>query len=709
MGTTTIYSSTANVNTTFSAANTSLLTLQTSRPHNNHTFFDNSPFNNLITRNGNPNQGTFSPYGTGWSNYFDGTGDYLTFPITANNQFGTGNFTIEFWSYFISRGVNGAGFITNYDLYQSSSFGIFAGHVSADTTKYQVAYDGGAFPAISSTETIKYNQWAHIAAVRNGTTITLYINGVANGTLTNASATLNGSGSTGWCIGAAGDAIANYSSTGYISDLRIIKGTAVYTGNFTPPTRTLLSSGTSTIYPNEANVNVTFPQENTSLLTCQSNRFIDNSVNNVTLTRNGDVSVQKFSPYEPSPPFSDSTQFLQSSLVRGSAYFDGTGDLLTVPASAAFAPGTGAFTVEGWYYSMAASGNQQMWAQTVGGTDYFVVMFTPATSQFRFIGNGVDAFSTAIAKPNAWNHFAVVRVGTSVTVYCNGIGGTPVTFSNDFTNTTYVPTISGYTHSATNMLTGYLSDLRYVKGAAVYTGNFTPPTAPLLQSGTSTTYTNTANINTTFAAANTTLLLNFANATVKDYSGISTIEHTGNARLASNVSKFGGTALYFDGTTGTQLKVSKLAANNPPTTVVGTANLTAEMWVYPLGRADTNYSLFTFGSETTGRYITWLANGQVRTNYYGGSTVNLGGNVQPNVWSHIAIVKRGSNIAGYVNGTLLPNTETNSSSIGNGGANIGSDGSGAAVFFGYIDDVRITNGNVRYTANFNVPNQLTIP
>ena len=51
-------------------ANTTLLTLQTNGPGNNNGFIDSSQFGNVITRGGLATQGTFSPYNTGWSNYF---------------------------------------------------------------------------------------------------------------------------------------------------------------------------------------------------------------------------------------------------------------------------------------------------------------------------------------------------------------------------------------------------------------------------------------------------------------------------------------------------------------------------------------------------------------------------------------------------------------------------------------------------------------
>uniref|UniRef100_UPI0037BE58A4 hypothetical protein n=1 Tax=Flavobacterium sp. TaxID=239 RepID=UPI0037BE58A4 len=63
----------------------------------NNTFLDSSTNNFTITRNGNTTQGTFSPYGDLWSNYFDGNGDILSLTANANLNISTGNFTIEGW------------------------------------------------------------------------------------------------------------------------------------------------------------------------------------------------------------------------------------------------------------------------------------------------------------------------------------------------------------------------------------------------------------------------------------------------------------------------------------------------------------------------------------------------------------------------------------------------------------------------------------
>jgi len=199
------------------------------------TFTDSSSSPKTVTANGNAQVSTSTKkYGTG-SLALDGSGDYLSVASTSG-QLGSGNFTVECWVYLISRVSSYPCIWGNYTSFGSGSFALFAGHNSGTTTKYNLAVDG-SFPFIQSTSSITYNQWTHIAVVRNGTgtnNVTLYLDGVANGSGT-TTATLNGTSGVSY-IGTTGDDIANGYLNGYIDDFRITKGVARYTGNFTPPT-----------------------------------------------------------------------------------------------------------------------------------------------------------------------------------------------------------------------------------------------------------------------------------------------------------------------------------------------------------------------------------------------------------------------------------------------------------------------------------------
>jgi len=223
---------------------------------NNNTFTDSSTNGFTVTESGSVVQGSFSPYGDNWSNYFDGSGDYLTFSDDVSLRLGTGDFTIEFWINQSSK-----------SSYQTL---VAKGYVSSGDYVVQTGNgDGNMVFAVSGTaiatesgSTVNVGEWYHIAIVRSGTTVTIYRNGVSVATGT-SSANLSTTSSLN--IGQA----STYAVNGYLSNVRIVKGTAVYTSAFTPSTSPFTAI------------------TNTVLLTCQSNRFVDESTNNHTVTLNG--------------------------------------------------------------------------------------------------------------------------------------------------------------------------------------------------------------------------------------------------------------------------------------------------------------------------------------------------------------------------------------------------------------------------------------
>jgi len=196
-------------------------------------FIDNSRNNFAITSSGGAGLSTSQYKFGGASAYFDGSGDYLTTPLSSNLQFGTGDFTIECWNYMIARINSFPTIFSNYNSYTVGALSLFAGHSSGTTTSYQVAINGAAFPTIQGG-TIEYNTWVHLAVVRNSGTIKLYVNGTSVGTPYSTAVTLNGVGSL-FYIGTTGDNIAAGYINGYIDEFRITKGVARYTSNFTPP------------------------------------------------------------------------------------------------------------------------------------------------------------------------------------------------------------------------------------------------------------------------------------------------------------------------------------------------------------------------------------------------------------------------------------------------------------------------------------------
>ena len=165
---------------------------------------------------------TASTSGSG-SSYFNGS-TYADYPASTNN-FATGDFTIEAWVYYNS-------FTSGYTLWFTMDPNTtYFGPTGATTTKLNLGTGG---ELSWTTSTISLSTWYHTAVVRSGTTITLYINGVSQGT--NTSSNTLGVTAGAIRIGSA----AGYALNGYLSNLRYTKS-AVYTSAFTPSTAPLPS------------------------------------------------------------------------------------------------------------------------------------------------------------------------------------------------------------------------------------------------------------------------------------------------------------------------------------------------------------------------------------------------------------------------------------------------------------------------------------
>lgn len=606
----------------------------------NNTFVDSSTNNFIITRNGTPTQGSFSPYGDLWSNQFSGSGQYLKNTTATVTDFGTGNFTVEYWVYPTTTN-------STYQQHVGSattSTGFGCGMLNTAGTIYATTISTGYDTGVAFAR----NVWTHIAWVRNGTTLTAYRNGVSIGSFT-VSTNFN---ETGVGIGAQPNG-AFITTACYLSNIRVVKDTALYTSNFTPSTTPLTAvSGTS-------------------LLTCQSNRFRDNSSNNFAITVTGAPSVQRFSPFDPAAEYS-------TSVIGGSAVMTGTQYLL-LGGQSAFSFDAD-FTVELWFYALGAgTGTPKLYESRGSGQEGVYVTLEHSGTSLVFRMSSAARITTTFAY-NTWNHVALVRSSGVITMYLNGVSaGTYSTSATTLVGTSR-PCIGAY--PGFDNLNGYVSNLRVVKGTAVYTAAFTPPTAPLT------------------AITNTSLLLNTVNAGIFDNAMTNDLVTVGNAQVSTAVKKYGTGSMYFDGTG------DWLTFVDSPNVQLGTGDFTIEGWVN-LSLLGAARGIFSKGTSTTGLSLAVNALNQVVFNYTAssltGTTV-----LMATTWYHIAVVRSGSatgNVKIYINGTADATSGgaiTDNFNQTNAGY-IGADRIGTSPMNGYIDDLRITKGYARYTANFTPP------
>jgi len=190
------------------------------------TFTDSSLLNKTITRSGNAQISTTNSKFGGASILFDGGGDYLNIPTSADFAFGTGDFTIESWLYpvFPPNGYP----ICIYTNQQPMDVGLSIAQYGNNNIYINVA---GSY-INSGPNTLPDNTWTHFALTRSGTNLRLFINGTQVATTvtnsTNVTCAPNyptiGGNSSGW----------DYK--GYMDDFRVTKGIARYTSNFTAPT-----------------------------------------------------------------------------------------------------------------------------------------------------------------------------------------------------------------------------------------------------------------------------------------------------------------------------------------------------------------------------------------------------------------------------------------------------------------------------------------
>jgi len=635
----------------------------------NNTFLDSSANRFSITRNGNTTQGSFSPYGNTWSNYFDGTGDYLTWASGSSTAFGTGDFTVEFWINFSNANTTEFYVVDTRNTGQTG-LGCWAilRRSNSGYTNQLLWFDGvNSYNSSAFTTT---NTWIHVAWTRSGTTLRLFIDGALANTFTDS--TNYSVSSTISTIGARNNNASLLN--GYLSNLRIIKGTALYTSAFTPPTEPLTA--------------VT----NTSLLTCHANRFLDSSTNNFTLTRNGDVRVVKDSPFQLSTAYNQLT-------LGGSGYFDGTGDYLSIANNTALDFGSGSFTIEMWVNFTSFQDGKALiskgwpslnspWLIYQDAFNNKVAFYASSNGSSWDIANGVTVIS-GVPALNTWYHIAIVRSGNTFYVFNNGVQISTFTSASTVFSTTQPVTIGGGS-SGSNNFVGYISDVRLIKGTAVYTSNFTPPSAPLT------------------AITNTSLLTSFTNAAVIDQTGENVLETLDGSQVSRTQSKFEN-AVYFDGS-GDYLSVPSSQGIN-----LSSGNWTIESWVWWSGNnsqstvldkdgvSGSTYPSYAMGVNGSGYARIVIGAGNVN-GYFQIITSNT--LLPTSTWVHLAAVKNGSTITLYQNGVSVASA-TQSGTIVDGGKAllIGySAGQPASSYWnGYIDDLRITRGVARYTANFTPP------
>ena len=603
---------------------------------------------------------------------FNGSSAYATLPSNSAFTLGSGDWTIEYWTYLTTTSVTQC-FL---DMRYPGSFSVTA--VVIDFTSNQLRfYTNGGSAIVATSGLLTTNTWYHVALSKSGSSTKLFVNGTQTGST--YSDTNSYVATTLPNIGRFNDGTGAYLS-GYISNLRIVKGVAVYTSNFTAPTSPLTATQSANV---NGSPSAAISGTQTSYLMSVTQGSGIGQANNSNYT-GSDLSTNAFTPTG-SATFSGLSPFTNT--YPGSFNFSSAlTQTLVVATNAVFTYASGDFTMECWVRFVTIGTQQFIIDQRNSGTATAIIptIYLDATNVIVYYVNGAARITgTAVIVANTWYHVAVARSSTSTILFVNGIqDGSTYSDSNNYAASRVV--VGTNAASAANYLNGYATNIRLVKGTAVYTANFTPSAIPLTAiSGTSL------------------LLVNVA--------GFQDISPQGQLISTGGTTPFVTTALYKYGTQSSYYVASaQQTVLNQTYLPFGTNDFTIECWVYR-STAGVLHSLFGKGTGSAGWALQINASNQLI--WVSGSTTlrTSTTTIGATTWTNVAVTRSGSTCYMFVGGTLQGASfadATNYNQLNN--LYVGTDRSSLNGLSGYLDDIRITNGVCRYTATY-TPMTSTFP
>lgn len=605
-------------------------------------------------------QGSFSPYGDNWSVYFDGSGDYLDVGTSNATPLGSGAFTVEFWINSEDTDAN----LLNPD--SSTGTGFWGLLIQSGNLRWNSSYNVTNKWVVNGSPILD-GKWHHVAVVRNSNTFSVYYDGVAQSAQSGSfSDSTNYSGSDGLRIGNGN----HQDFKGYLSNVRVVSGTAIYTSGFTVPTDPFTASGS---YTEKA-------------LVCQSNYFVDNGDHSHSITVSGTPKVMRYSPF-----LNDDARTLTND--GGSVYKEGNAAHYVYWATQIGQDTS--WAVDGWVYltdtPTSGAGISGFWCtgHTLSNVNYGP-SFGPDSSQRLMLrwwtGSGQECRGDTELELFAWYHIECSVFGSTIRMWVNGQAETlsgVTSYSQPIGTASYESIIS----NDYGRLKGYICDLR-VSASSQNSSAFTPPTSPVSAFG------------------NSRILMNFRDAAIFDRTGNCNIRTIGDAKISTGTTKYGTGSIKFDGTSD-YLDVHY----EGDLFDFGSADWTMECWAYLQTDGDSRGGIIEIYKDDNNYIRLFRDTGpdiQLRGASGGTTQFDIQSSAQSlNTWIHIAAVRDGSTIRLFLDGTEV-GTDTSFSMPDLSGAQVvvGVDlVSTDRYFTGFIDEVRITKNSARYTSNFTPPTE----
>jgi len=630
--------------------------------------------------------------------YFDGNGDLLGISNSqcSDFQFGSNNFTIECWVYVPSLTTFGL-------LWNFARTGVYEGYNcyfdTDGSVKTSITTNGTSWN-VFPTKSLGTTGYHHIAVVRDGSSFTVYVDGIGGTSVTNSGSITTSLDN----FAIAGSSTHSLSSNCYVSEFRV-SNIARYTGTFTPSNKPFTPDPYTKLLlhcdgPVGSNVFIdsSGSGDNIYLPGVKSDfsdiRFADQSGNLIPYWFRNDMGMHRPSPLDGKAitATGDVKQILPFP-GAGLGMFDGTGDYLEVLdwySSGASNIGSNNFTIEGWIYlsTLPSAINVIIgnYSAIDSSNEHVIYISALNTLVWYAYQSGSYLWNIGSGTLNTgWTHFACVRSGSVQIMYINGIpiGTTGSSSSSVNTHTSALKIGSWYGNQAFN---GNLSEIRW-SNVARYTGPFTPPRTQFQSD------------------SNTKLLLHFlgsGNSFVDSSPSPKTITAYGDAKQLS--SPCGSGMIAFDGT-GDYLTIP-----HSDDFEFGAGDFTIEGWASPTGTSW--YDIINRYNRQSGKQVFLIglnSSGYLNASCYSGVDSTIGSisgstNVV-NTTFHFAYVRSGSTFTLYLNGQSI-GTATSSVAIQAGDVNtpvtLGAQHAFSSWYYytGYIGDIRISKGIARYNNNF---------
>lgn len=606
---------------------------------------------------------------------FGGSGDYLATKGGIGDAIADSDYTAECFIRYNSVPPSGSSYSKILDN-RKSSFGSYGWSLYTNGSSYLVTYRGtgsttNAF--ISQSATINTGTWYHLALVKSGTTLSLYVDGTELGNTSVANTTYAASDEELW-IG-AGHNYADYVD-GHIDEIRISK-TARYTSGFTVP---------SSPFTNDSN----------TLLLLHGDASISSST--WIYDDNGEremVAVKVEGNTKSRQQF--------QAIAGCSLQFDGSGDFLRLKRNPAMSLGSGDFTIE-YNLRLDSTGTQVVFADQDNSSQAYAMMVHSGSLKMWMSSDGSswDIMSGNVIKSSistsTWYHIAVVRNGNSIKAYVDGTEttGFATTTSSSLNDTGNDVCLGGLYEGSTAYLDGNMSDVRF-STTARYTGTFTPSTVKLENDSDTVFLIHPDSQNNS--------------QHIRDDNGKGrsplTVDQVFGGSLSIGEKQFGFTShrqtAEYDGIKVRDFnkyqRVKDIGSNSP---------FTIECWLNRSGDNSSQNTQVIVDISSNGNKIYYdeTAN-RLKYQTEGIDRITSDSDLSTSTWYHVAVVRDSSyNVKMYIDGSQVGSTYTNDD---RNWANyyemlIGVSNSGTKSWIGYIEEFRISNVE-RYTADFTVPTE----